>query len=85
MINKKTGLKCLSNYSAGDSYRSLRQQYRIGYSTVGKIIREVCVEIFDLLKDIYLVVSMNIPQYEYPSVMGHNLGVNDVELENLLI
>lgn len=39
--------------STGDNYRSLSQQFRIGRSTVGKIIREVCLGIHLALKEEY--------------------------------
>lgn len=43
---------------AGDGYRSLRQQYRIGYITVGKVIRDTCSALYKVLQPEYLVVSI---------------------------
>lgn len=44
---------------SGDGYRTLRQQYRVGLITVGKIITDTCDAIYQALQPEYLVVIIN--------------------------
>ena len=48
---------CLSLHHLGESFSSLRLQYRIGTSTVAGIIFETCTALYEAMKDTYLKVG----------------------------
>ena len=43
----------------GDSTRSLHQQFRVGYNMVGRIVKQVCGAIYEVLGDDYLQCPTN--------------------------
>lgn len=57
-VSKVIGiLKDIFHSFIGDGYLSLHQQFRIGPSTVGRIVYETCAAIYKGLQPIYLKVD----------------------------